>query len=356
MRIQPQASATIRSSRGSRTLDAATSDEEAQAVVAQAAALVSPVRTSGALIAFDAIAVALASVVTLTLGDGGPPELRLYSFLGLGVLGTFGLVGLYPAAGLDPAEEFRRATLGLTALFVSTGAVVAATGGRSPSWSILLLAGFVLILVPLGRALARELFARSGWWGVPVVVLGAGRAAEAVIQRLHEHRRLGMTPIACLDDDPSKAGESIHGVPVTGSLNDARLFRRRGVRHALVAMSSSESRGLGPLQRRFGHVIPTVVAMPTRFGVASLDLRSHELGGGPGPLVTNKLRKRAHSRRQGGARPRHRGAGTADRHPDHGAGCSRRDDHLAWQPVLRSRARWSAVAAPSGCGSCEPCT
>src|SRR6185312_13852074 len=52
-----------------------------------------------------------------------------------------------------------------------------------------------------------------------VVLVGAGVAAQSVIHEL-KRPKSGYAVIGCLDDDPSKAGVKIGGVPVLGSVND----------------------------------------------------------------------------------------------------------------------------------------
>jgi len=73
----------------------------------------------------------------------------------------------------------------------------------------------------LPRFLSEELFsrrrvAREG----QVLVVGAGDAGALVVRELHKNPQLNLSPVAFLDDDPEKQGVRIHGVPVTGTLDD----------------------------------------------------------------------------------------------------------------------------------------
>jgi FlaA1/EpsC-like NDP-sugar epimerase len=69
----------------------------------------------------------------------------------------------------------------------------------------------------------------------PVLVLGAGAAAAALLKELGakgEWRVVGL-----LDDDPDKQGGEIHGVDILGPLDAAgAAARRMGVGHAIIAM------------------------------------------------------------------------------------------------------------------------
>ena len=73
---------------------------------------------------------------------------------------------------------------------------------------------------------------------VPVLVLGAGEAAAALLRDLSRNPRWQV--MGLLDDDPGKVGRQIHGATVLGGLADLTVeARRRGVGHAIVAMPSA---------------------------------------------------------------------------------------------------------------------
>lgn len=49
-----------------------------------------------------------------------------------------------------------------------------------------------------------------------ILVIGAGASGEKVVREMLDSPAMKMRPVAFLDDDPGKAGKSIHGVPVKG--------------------------------------------------------------------------------------------------------------------------------------------
>jgi len=72
---------------------------------------------------------------------------------------------------------------------------------------------------------------------VPVLVLGAGDAADALIRDLSAKRTWRI--VGLLDDANRKQGRQIHGVPVRGKLADlARVAADLQVEHAIIAMPS----------------------------------------------------------------------------------------------------------------------
>ena len=74
--------------------------------------------------------------------------------------------------------------------------------------------------------------------GEPVLVLGAGEAAAALLRELASSRQWRV--VGLLDDDPAKRGRLLQDVPVLGTLADIEpLARRHGVRHTILAMPSA---------------------------------------------------------------------------------------------------------------------
>src|SRR5438445_1480505 len=75
-----------------------------------------------------------------------------------------------------------------------------------------------------------------------VVLVGAGVAAQTVIHEL-KRRNSGYAVIGCLDDDPSKAGVRIGGVPVLGSVDDLTMISERyAPTEVLIAVPSASGK------------------------------------------------------------------------------------------------------------------
>ena len=92
------------------------------------------------------------------------------------------------------------------------------------------------------RVLARALLQRAG---SPtdrdnrktVVVIGAGCGAAMLLRELP---RSGYLPVALVDDDPSKAGVRLHGVPVAGTVNDLpEVVRHHRPDEMMIAIPSA---------------------------------------------------------------------------------------------------------------------
>jgi FlaA1/EpsC-like NDP-sugar epimerase len=124
----------------------------------------------------------------------------------LGSAGTaYASFGLYPALGFGPADELRRLTQSTTLVFLA-GVALTFISKAGESWSrqIFMAAWLAaMVAVPISRAAVRRLLCRRPWWGIPCVVLGAGRTGEQVAGLLATRPWLGLRPVSILDDDPA---------------------------------------------------------------------------------------------------------------------------------------------------------
>jgi Undecaprenyl-phosphate galactose phosphotransferase WbaP len=254
-----------------------------------------PLATGLAVAAGDLLALAaagwLAAEVWSRLNSAVVAEsyLRLWPALVVFVA-AYATRGLYPGVGLSPVEELRRSVVATTIVYLVGSASIVLTRETGFSRGVLL-AGWALsaAFVPLFRAALKGCCAGRRWWGVPVLVLGAGEAGERVVSSLKAQPELGFKPVAFLDDD-QEPGEECCGVPVAGPLALApELGRRWKVRHALVAMPNLKREELLRVLERMGTVFSHVIVIPDLFGMASLWVSTRDLGGELGLEVRQNL-------------------------------------------------------------------
>ena len=143
-----------------------------------------PTATAAATLAADSLAVALAgglavlfwSLVNRAVDAEAYLQLWPATFV---FLAAYAMLGLYPGVGLSPVEELRRSVLGTSMVYLvgSASIVLARETGFSRG---VFLGGWALsvIFVPVFRSGLRYFCAARSWWGVPVLVLGAGAAGQ----------------------------------------------------------------------------------------------------------------------------------------------------------------------------------
>jgi Undecaprenyl-phosphate galactose phosphotransferase WbaP len=242
-----------------------------------------------------AISAATALAVLLRWWAGGHYQPADYLHLVPGIalfLAVLWREGLYADLPPNPADELRRIAAGVTVAFLVLAAgTFLLRGAERYSRTVFFLAwAFSLAAVPVARGCLRHLCARRAWWGLPVIVLGAGRTAEMLIRALQRNPGLGLKAVALVDDDPAKLGTTVNGVPVVGAVAEApERAAALGVRCAVAAMPGAEPQRLLQLWRDLGPRFPHLVVIPGLFGFASLWVEAKDLGGILGLEVRQSL-------------------------------------------------------------------
>jgi UDP-GlcNAc:undecaprenyl-phosphate/decaprenyl-phosphate GlcNAc-1-phosphate transferase len=71
-----------------------------------------------------------------------------------------------------------------------------------------------------------------------IIIIGAGDAANILIKNILHKTKPEMRPIGILDDDPSKIGSRIQGIPILGSIQDIKGFINKNYVDEVVITSS----------------------------------------------------------------------------------------------------------------------
>ncbi|MFB3778491.1 MAG: undecaprenyl-phosphate galactose phosphotransferase WbaP [Bryobacteraceae bacterium] len=254
-----------------------------------------PLATGLAVAASDLAAIALSGWLSaecwsrLNRAVDAASYLELWPALAVFVA-AYAMLGLYPGVGLSPVEELRRAVLGTTIVYLVGSACIVLLRETGFSRGVLL-AGWAcsVILVPLLRSALRSCCASRRWWGVPVLVLGAGQAGRRVVSSLRAQPDLGLKPVVFLEDEEGTE-EEYSGIPVAGPLSIAvDLGRQLKIHHALVAMPNLKREELLSLLERMGTAFSHVIVIPDLFGMSSLWVSTRDLGGELGLEVRQNL-------------------------------------------------------------------
>lgn len=215
---------------------------------------------------------------------------RAWPLLGL-FLVVYTAVGLYPGVGCSPPEELKRTTLATTWVYLLVGAYAFLLRAGDQYFRGVVVGAWLssLAFVPVGRAVARGLWARRQWWGHSVLILGAGKTGAMVVRTLCRFPGLGLNPVAILDDDPAKWGV-LEGVPVVGGLDQtASMGYRHGIRYVIMAMPGVERQRLLQLIEQYGRRFPHLIVVPDLFGISSLWVLGRDLGGVLGLEIRQRL-------------------------------------------------------------------
>ncbi|HOW55582.1 MAG TPA: nucleoside-diphosphate sugar epimerase/dehydratase [Syntrophorhabdaceae bacterium] len=98
-----------------------------------------------------------------------------------------------------------------------------------------------------------------------VIIVGAGRAGEMLLREMRQNSRIGYEPVGFLDDNTSKKGMRIHGLPVLGKIDDLeKTVDKKQVQEAIIAiptLSGKEMRRIIQLCENAGIPCKTVPAI-----------------------------------------------------------------------------------------------
>ncbi|MDP3732103.1 MAG: hypothetical protein Q8R31_03600 [Candidatus Omnitrophota bacterium] len=106
-------------------------------------------------------------------------------------------------------------------------------------WLLLLffVSGYRILFRVLG-----ELFGRVRKEGKNVLIFGAGDAGESVVREIKRNKALNYNPIGFIDDNPSKVGYKIQGVPVLGTREQIKdLVQAQNIEEVIIAIPSLDA-------------------------------------------------------------------------------------------------------------------
>ncbi|MBU5294787.1 polysaccharide biosynthesis protein [Anaerosalibacter bizertensis] len=81
-----------------------------------------------------------------------------------------------------------------------------------------------------------------------VLIVGAGAAGAMVIKEFRNHNRLNSRPVAIVDDDFTKIGQNINGVPVLGTRDDIPdICKTKDVDEIIIAIPSANKKDISEI-------------------------------------------------------------------------------------------------------------
>jgi Undecaprenyl-phosphate galactose phosphotransferase WbaP len=246
------------------------------------------------LISSDALAIAAALLAAsvlrnLLLGDTVNHLAVIVPALAT-ALCSFLAAGLYPGVCVNPVEELRRCSLSITLSFLCLLSVTFLRHDLTPSRVIFVFAYLLtLCLVPLLRTGTRSLFAGKPWWGSQVAIIGFGTTGKLVYESLINNPRIGLKPVAVLDDNPATYS-NLAGDLTRGPLSRcSEIIRSQHISHGIVCMPNLSRPDLLSLLERYSPCFGHLLIIPNLMGISSLGICAREMGGIVGVEVTQQL-------------------------------------------------------------------
>ena len=240
------------------------------------------------LLLADALGLVAAFALTLALvGPGGTQawiELGVFlATLPLWVLAAK-LFGLYdmdePRADHSTADDLVRICL----LVTFGGLVIAVVAGYTASSSAeaLLFCLFGVMVVALGRAVARSLARRSASYVQNTVIVGAGDIGQLVARKLLQHPEYGLNLVGFVDRDPRQRRADLGSLTLLGEPDDLpEIIRILGVERIIIAFSRDAHTETLELIRSLKHSSVQIDIVPRLFEVVGANTQIDLLEGMP---------------------------------------------------------------------------
>lgn len=161
----------------------------------------------------------------------------------------------------------------LAMIFSMSVLYLAKLGGQISRPLVMLTWVLSVITIPLVRYFGKVLLSRVGLWNKPILVVGAGKTGEIVVQALAREHTLGYKVIGFLDDDPVKRKQGIeyngHINYVLGSFDDApRVIKEYKINDIIIATPGLPASQLVMLTNKLQQYVSNVMLVPDLFGIA----------------------------------------------------------------------------------------
>jgi Undecaprenyl-phosphate galactose phosphotransferase WbaP len=226
-------------------------------------------------------------------------DLDSHTFVGLTYLGvtlsllpiTFLIAKLYPGYGIDVIDEIRTIAYSTTIVF-GTLAIMSFLFKELWEYSrFVYLMTWVLSLplLPLGRSFIRNYFSGKSWWGIPVMIVGAGKAGDEVIKSLQKHINVGLRPVVAIDDNSDKWGY-LNDVPVVGGIDIIPVLKSKlNIDNVIIAMPSATRKQLSNVINLVSKHFTSTTIIPELYNSSSLWVSTRNINGLQGLEVQQKL-------------------------------------------------------------------
>ena len=144
--------------------------------------------------------------------------------------------------------------------------------GEQVSRTVLVVMSLISIpLLPIMRTNAKKLLIFLGLLKSKVLILGAGKTGEMILNALRRDRNLGLNVVGFLDDNSEKIGKRIGGIKVHAGVDKAQKYIGRcGIEDVVIAMPGCDKEKLIMLVNRLQHKAQNILLIPDLFGITVL--------------------------------------------------------------------------------------
>ncbi len=243
-------------------------------------------------VAIDVLSVSVATALgtwwALSTHDAAPDLWLAVLFVPV-VIGMLGARGVYRRRlnrefldEIGPIE----ATVAICTMFLLAGMLFAQEGGR-PGATVLKIWVCAAVLMPLARlirVIVQRTLRRNHILVAPTLIVGNGRVAGHIINRLEEFPEYGLGPVGIIDAEPwfGQPGDPRPNIPYLGPPEDIdKAIRETGAQNVVIAFSRTQDQVLTHVVRSAHRNGLRVWVVPRMFDTIGERARIEHVGGTP---------------------------------------------------------------------------
>lgn len=144
--------------------------------------------------------------------------------------------------------------------------------GQQVSRTVLVVMGIIsLPILPVIRTNTKKFLIYLGLLKTKVLILGAGKTGELILNALQRDPNLGLNVVGFLDDDPTKIGKRIGEIKIHAGVDKAQKYIGRcGIEDVVIAMPGCEKKKFVSLVNKLQHKARNILLIPDLFGITVL--------------------------------------------------------------------------------------
>ncbi|MBQ0051340.1 MAG: undecaprenyl-phosphate galactose phosphotransferase WbaP [Treponema sp.] len=202
-------------------------------------------------------------------------------------LAVFYAAGLYPGLVLPPADEVKK--FAICSFFVFVGIALSITVEEADDkWPIvvalILSVPFAAILLPSGREVARAIFSRRRWYGVPAVIYTSTDLGDIIKNRLSKRSDLGYKPALIIDSNASSPYIKDEIPVYPPSVEVFEIIKKLGIKVAILCDYALDTDEINSYYRY-------TIQIPKVDDISTLTMTVRDFGGILGLSSTHNLTK-----------------------------------------------------------------
>lgn len=206
------------------------------------------------------------------------------------ILLVFYAAGLYPGIMASPSEDVKRFCICSFFSFAGIAISIFVEDNEdriAVAVALLSAVPIATVLLPGNREIAKHIFGRRKWWGVPAVVYCSGMSGDVVARRLLLNPYLGYKPALIIDSAARDQSERF-GVPVFPPGRETlSAIKRLNIKVAILCDYAADT---SEIMKSYRYTI-TVSKLQNTFLTGTMQLK--DIGGIVGFSSTHNLTKRA---------------------------------------------------------------